>query len=168
VPDLGWVAAKDLQAGSYLQTKYESWLDVDNVVKRSDTATVYNFEVAGFHTYFVSDLGLLVHNVCGGDGKIQFPQGAWIARDTYNDLPKLAGKDNAKKFTSALKKSIDIGTVGSKNEAGIKILGGDVLGYTHELKINGSAARILGKYDANGVMVFDLYLPNGLHSSKYK
>jgi hypothetical protein len=26
--------------------------------------TVYNFEVAGFHTYFVSDLGLLVHNNC--------------------------------------------------------------------------------------------------------
>jgi Pretoxin HINT domain len=64
VPDVGWVAAKDLQAGSYLQTKYESWLDVDLVVKRSDTATVYNFEVQGFHTYFVSDLGLLVHNQC--------------------------------------------------------------------------------------------------------
>jgi RHS repeat-associated protein len=64
VPDVGWVAAKDLHAGSYLQTKYESWLDVDLVVKRSDTATVYNFEVEGFHTYFVSDLGLLVHNTC--------------------------------------------------------------------------------------------------------
>jgi hypothetical protein len=64
VPDVGWVAAKDLHAGSLLQTKYESWLDVDRVVKRSDTATVYNFEVQGFHTYFVSDLGLLVHNIC--------------------------------------------------------------------------------------------------------
>jgi Pretoxin HINT domain len=64
VPDVGWVAAKDLHAGSLLQTKYESWLDVDRVVKHSDTATVYNFEVEGFHTYFVSDLGLLVHNTC--------------------------------------------------------------------------------------------------------
>jgi RHS repeat-associated protein len=64
VPDVGWVAAKDLHAGSHLQTKYESWLDVDKVVKHSDTATVYNFEVEGFHTYFVSDLGLLVHNTC--------------------------------------------------------------------------------------------------------
>ncbi len=64
VPDVGWVAAKDLHAGSHLQTKYESWLDVDKVVKHSGLATVYNFEVAGFHTYFVSDLGLLVHNEC--------------------------------------------------------------------------------------------------------
>jgi Pretoxin HINT domain len=64
VPDLGWVAAKDLHAGSLLQTKTESWLDVDKVEKHSGLATVYNFEVQGFHTYFVSDLGLLVHNSC--------------------------------------------------------------------------------------------------------
>ena len=25
---------------------------------------VYNFEVEDFHTYFVSDLGLLIHNAC--------------------------------------------------------------------------------------------------------
>jgi Pretoxin HINT domain len=64
VPDVGWVAAKDLHAGSLLQTKYESWLDVDRVEKHGGLTTVYNFEVQGFHTYFVSDLGLLVHNEC--------------------------------------------------------------------------------------------------------
>jgi Pretoxin HINT domain len=64
VPDLGWVMAKDLHAGSHLQTKYESWLDVDKVELHGGLATVYNFEVQGFHTYFVSDLGLLVHNTC--------------------------------------------------------------------------------------------------------
>jgi Pretoxin HINT domain len=64
VPDVGWVAAKDLHAGSHLQTKYESWLDVDKVEKHGGLTTVYNFEVEGFHTYFVSDLGLLVHNTC--------------------------------------------------------------------------------------------------------
>jgi RHS repeat-associated protein len=75
VPDVGWVAAKDLHAGTLLQTKYESWLDVDKVVKHSDTATVYNFEVQGFHTYFVSDLGLLVHNICWAQ---YLPQGTTI------------------------------------------------------------------------------------------
>jgi hypothetical protein len=62
------VAAKDLHAGSLLQTKYESWLDVDKVVKHGGLTTVYNFEVQGFHTYFVSDLGLLVHNTCYTEG----------------------------------------------------------------------------------------------------
>lgn len=64
VPDVGWVMAKDLHAGSHLQTKYESWLDIDKVELHGGLATVYNFEVQGFHTYFVSDLGLLVHNSC--------------------------------------------------------------------------------------------------------
>ena len=62
VPDVGWLAAKDLHAGSHLQTKYESWLDVDKVELHGGLATVYNFKVEGFYTYFVSDLGLLVHN----------------------------------------------------------------------------------------------------------
>lgn len=31
---------------------------------------MYNFEVKGFHTYFVGDSGLLVHNKCGDYKKI--------------------------------------------------------------------------------------------------
>jgi hypothetical protein len=47
VPDVGWVKAKDLHAETH-----------------TGLTTVCNFEVAGFHTHFVSDLGLLVHNLC--------------------------------------------------------------------------------------------------------
>jgi Pretoxin HINT domain len=61
---VGWVAAKDLNAGTHLQTKTESWLAINKVETHTGLTTVYNFEVAGFHTYFVSDLGLLVHNSC--------------------------------------------------------------------------------------------------------
>jgi Pretoxin HINT domain/DNA/RNA non-specific endonuclease len=64
VPDVGWVKAKDLNAGTHLQTKTESWLDIDKVDKHIELTKVYNFEVEGFHTYFVSDLGFLVHNIC--------------------------------------------------------------------------------------------------------
>jgi Pretoxin HINT domain/Bacterial toxin 50 len=64
VEDVGWVAARDLNAGSHLQTKNESWLSIDKVETHTGLTTVYNFEVAGFHTYFVSDVGLLVHNSC--------------------------------------------------------------------------------------------------------
>jgi hypothetical protein len=34
------------------------------VERRDEKVKVYNFEVEGFHTYFVSDLGILVHNTC--------------------------------------------------------------------------------------------------------
>lgn len=40
-------------------------MDVDRIEKREGEFTVYNFSVEDFHTYFVSDLGILVHNATG-------------------------------------------------------------------------------------------------------
>lgn len=66
VPDQGWVEAKDLTVGSLLQTNDGRIIDVDGVEKREGRFEVYNFRVEDFHTYFVSDLGILVHNAdCG-------------------------------------------------------------------------------------------------------
>nr|WP_275994431.1 polymorphic toxin-type HINT domain-containing protein [Argonema antarcticum] len=62
VADKGWVEAKDLLVGSLLQTEDGRIIDVDRIEKRSGQFEVYNFKVEGFHTYFVSDLGILVHN----------------------------------------------------------------------------------------------------------
>ncbi|AVH68152.1 polymorphic toxin-type HINT domain-containing protein [Nostoc sp. 'Peltigera membranacea cyanobiont' N6] len=65
-PDKGWVEAKDLQVGSLLQTEDGRVIDVDRVEKREGEFKVYNFKVENWHTYFVSDLGVLVHNAnCG-------------------------------------------------------------------------------------------------------
>ncbi|MGB5968973.1 MAG: polymorphic toxin-type HINT domain-containing protein, partial [Spirulinaceae cyanobacterium] len=62
VADKGWVEAKDLQVGDLLQTDEETFVDVDRIEKREGDFEVYNFDVEGFSTYFVSDLGVLVHN----------------------------------------------------------------------------------------------------------
>jgi hypothetical protein len=66
VKDLGWVAAKDLKEGMQLQTNDERFVGVDRIQRKEEVQQVYNFEVEGFHTYFVSDLGILVHNTCTG------------------------------------------------------------------------------------------------------
>jgi RHS repeat-associated protein len=42
VPDVGWVAAKDLTAGMYLQTRTEAWLDIDQVERHIEATKVYN------------------------------------------------------------------------------------------------------------------------------
>jgi Pretoxin HINT domain len=60
--DKGWMEAKDLEVGSLLQTEDGRVLDVDRIEKREGQFEVYNFNVEGFHTYFVSALGILVHN----------------------------------------------------------------------------------------------------------
>ncbi|UHA73729.1 polymorphic toxin-type HINT domain-containing protein [Paenibacillus sp. 481] len=66
----GWVLAADLHAGDKLQQSNGNILTIDkiNIVKHDEMVKVYNFTVADFHTYFVSDLGIWVHNInkfCG-------------------------------------------------------------------------------------------------------
>jgi len=60
--DKGWVEAKDLIVGSLLQTADGRVVDVDKIEKREGPFEVYNFKVEGIPTYFVSELGVLVHN----------------------------------------------------------------------------------------------------------
>jgi hypothetical protein len=67
---------------------------------------------------------------------------AWSQRELYKELPKLVGQADFRKFVVALKK----GMVGPINQAGI-ILNPAVRGFTHELKIGGSAQRLLGKVE---------------------
>ena len=61
---------------------------------------VYNFEVAEYHTYYVSELGVLVHNMCvvtGGNnfGKYSFKIGIDIdlrGKGSYKDALEMAYK----------------------------------------------------------------------------
>jgi RHS repeat-associated protein len=80
VPGTGWVKAEDLQVGMLLQTDEEAVVDVDRIERRQGTQKVYNFQVEGFHTYFVSDLGILVHNTnCGPTDSM------WDDLDDFNN-----------------------------------------------------------------------------------
>jgi len=60
----GWTPAGALLPGFELLTKGGRTARVESVVRREGRFKVYNFEVAGTHTYFVSPLGVLVHNQC--------------------------------------------------------------------------------------------------------
>ncbi|WP_018751036.1 polymorphic toxin-type HINT domain-containing protein [Paenibacillus sanguinis] len=58
----GWTFVKDLRVGDLLVSSDGSKLAIDKIEKEPREATVYNFEVAGFSSYFVSNLGIWVHN----------------------------------------------------------------------------------------------------------
>jgi RHS repeat-associated protein len=62
----GWTAAGELRRGSALLTKDGVVVHVDTIERREGKFKIYNFEVANAHTYYVSDIGILVHNQCGG------------------------------------------------------------------------------------------------------
>jgi len=60
----GWTAAGELRRGSAVLTKDGIVVHVDAVERREGEFKVYNFEVSTAHTYYVSALGVLVHNQC--------------------------------------------------------------------------------------------------------
>ena len=74
VPQKGWTAAIELRAGDRLQLLNGEYVVVEQVQHEILEApvTVYNFEVEDFHTYYVTDSAILVHNSnCGPNGKYE-------------------------------------------------------------------------------------------------
>ena len=66
VPVKGWTVACELRAGDRLQLVNGEYVVIEQVQHEilETPVTVYNFEVADFHTYYVGDTGVLVHNKC--------------------------------------------------------------------------------------------------------
>ena len=65
VPKKGWTAAIDLRAGDILVMSNGEYVVVEQVQHEllETPVRVYNFEVEDFHTYFVGDTSVLVHNL---------------------------------------------------------------------------------------------------------
>ncbi len=59
-----WVETKDLAAGAELVSSDGDRTFVVSVFKTDRVEPTYNFEVGGFHTYFVGEAGVWVHNAC--------------------------------------------------------------------------------------------------------
>ena len=76
----GWVNTAELCIGDnvVLQTGEVVGIDFIEHEILSKPVIVYNFEVEDFHTYYVSALGVLVHNSCGGMNNIRTLQTTMI------------------------------------------------------------------------------------------
>ena len=80
VIEKGWIWAVDLRAGDILVLQNGEYVIVELVQHEILEApiAVYNFEVEDFHTYYVGESLVLVHNMCGGlkMGKPTIPKGS--------------------------------------------------------------------------------------------
>ena len=72
VENKGFVSAKDLSVGDILRLSNGVLIPVSaiSVEKLEHPETTYNFEVEDFHTYFVGESEVLVHNTCGANSAI--------------------------------------------------------------------------------------------------
>ncbi|WP_430858263.1 polymorphic toxin-type HINT domain-containing protein [Clostridium paraputrificum] len=61
--DKGWIRAGELKEGDKLLTREEIYRTIENVEKTGyNKGKVYNLEVEDYHTFYISKLGILVHN----------------------------------------------------------------------------------------------------------
>lgn len=63
---LGWVNAGDLQVGDKILLSSGQTEAIDEIAEEllKEPIKVYNFEVEDWHTYFVSEKNILIHNTC--------------------------------------------------------------------------------------------------------
>lgn len=68
-PVKGWTDAIHLRAGDILVLVNGEYVVVEKIQHEilEQPITVYNFQVEDYHTYYVSQTGILVHNSCGGE-----------------------------------------------------------------------------------------------------
>lgn len=71
VEDKGFIFAKDLSVGDILRLSDGVLVPISaiSVEKLERPETTYNFEVADFHTYYVGENEVLVHNTCASELK---------------------------------------------------------------------------------------------------
>jgi hypothetical protein len=65
VLDHGWKDAGELEVGDHLVNLRGESVVVEDIRRRPVPEAVYNFSVAGLHTYFVGQGGIWVHNASG-------------------------------------------------------------------------------------------------------
>ena len=117
VDKLGWTLAKNLRAGDVLVLSNGELVIVEWIQHEilESPIKVYNFEVEDFHTYFVGESSVLVHNMCktSDSGEIFLDQEKTheSARNTLvNELDKTGAFTNgAKPYIGRLEKSYGYG-----------------------------------------------------------
>lgn len=72
-PVKGWTAAVHLRAGDILVLVNGEYVVVEKIQHEILEApvTVYNFQVEKYHTYYVANSGILVHNECGNRSQLK-------------------------------------------------------------------------------------------------
>lgn len=140
VKDKGWVDACDLNPGDVVYTKDWGIATVQsvNLLELDEPVEVFNFEVEDCHTYFVSELNVLVHNTCpnpngkkGGpahqstiDKEAQKLKAAGYSDISFENRIDITGGYKSKRFTDLMgtkgNKEIHI-QVGKATKAGIPV-----------------------------------------------
>ena len=145
-----WVSACDLKRGDKVQLSDGTLCKVERVTleQLEEPETTYNLEVADFHTYYVTEKDVLVHNFCErqyADYGVKYREnGATYKAYHQADGPykgKFIAKDNVRHGGASI----------GKSGSSFKLLE----------EVRGKKLRLIGDLDANGVFI------SAKHSSNF-
>ncbi|MBQ5912834.1 MAG: hypothetical protein IIW93_07040, partial [Bacteroidaceae bacterium] len=93
-PVKGWIDAVHIRAGDILVLVNGEYVVVEKVQHEilETPIEVYNFQVEGYHTYYVGKIGILVHNSCSKNVNLTMPRvdavktGKEFLGDNYSKL----------------------------------------------------------------------------------
>ncbi|WP_366346934.1 S8 family serine peptidase [Paenibacillus amylolyticus] len=63
VHDKGWVDAEELEVGDQLELEDGTLQLLSSIEHSDEDVDVYNFTVSDYHTYYISEIGILTHNL---------------------------------------------------------------------------------------------------------
>ena len=92
VENVGWLPASMLKQGDILSLEDGGKLPIQSIktVEYNHYISVYNFEVEDYHTYYVSDESILVHNTC-----MKNPQNGIYEKASYHGVKNNGRKNKA-------------------------------------------------------------------------
>jgi hypothetical protein len=76
-----WIEAGHLKVGDQLRTATGTWAAITDIKAGGSVEWAYNFEVAGNHSYFVGNFGVLTHN---SKSKCGYSSAPFIETDAYS------------------------------------------------------------------------------------
>jgi hypothetical protein len=109
--DRGWIDSDKLVVGDQVSSVDGKPLVIQSIASDAGLHTTYNFEVEGFHTYFVGENGAFVHNasMClprvkkGVNSNLGHVRDQAVERGVYPDAK--TASDALKALTKSLKKN---------------------------------------------------------------
>ncbi|MBO0468835.1 hypothetical protein JZO73_15130, partial [Enterococcus plantarum] len=106
LPSKGWIKAKELTYNDDLIDRFGNTLSITgiHIISLNKPVKVYNFEVENAHTYFVSNLSILVHNICD-DALNKWHKGTFA--DSEASLTKHFEKHGAEVKASSLEQYLN-------------------------------------------------------------
>ena len=110
VEETRFVQAGSLKPGDILRLADGRNLEVREVETEhlSEPVYVYNFEVEDYHTYYVSGLGVLVHNMCSVDPNSGIPSGSSSVPGPLKNHSIVTGRNGSLKAVGVPDSSVDL------------------------------------------------------------